>query len=534
MSAESLAPDNPTLAGPSAGDSEGGGDAESAEARGRSRSWLLPVGPVALALVLGVAGINGPSYWLDEAATVTVSGRPMPDMFRVFDNLDLVHALYYLIMRPWVVLFGTGESALRLPSVLAIAAATAGVVGIGRRCSGPLAGLLAGLVFAGNVAVSRHAHEARSYAMVAAVAVLATYLLVRATEEGAERRGRWFTAYGLTIVVVGLLNLDAVLLLPAHLVTLWLARARMAGLWRSWLMSAGAATVALVPFALFAQTQSNQVNWLPAPSGRMIWKLLEFLAGDTWLVAPMLALAVLGAVVGRQGRGALPLTAVAVPWLILPPALLLIVSALAEPMFMFRYVFFCLPGLALLAGVALARLATLARPAKAVGPLAVVTATGLLAGLSVPAHLAERRQDSRLDDLRAAADIVRANARDGDGIVYLAGVVRWGALAYPDAFGRLKDISLREGPVRAGNIKGRDRLPREMRPGLVRLNRVWVMGSRSLLPEHAETVMRRQEVVMASGPWRVAGQWKYWGGLLTLYERTGPYREANAPVGRAT
>ncbi|TDC51030.1 hypothetical protein E1281_21150 [Actinomadura sp. KC345] len=498
------------------------------ERTARPERWLdgraMPLVPAAVALAVALAGIRGPSYWLDEAATVSMAGRPVPEMLRAFGNLDLVHALYYLMLRPWAMVFGTGEPALRVPSALAAAAAAAGVAVIGRRCLGPGTGLLAGLVYGASVSVCRFAQEARPYAMVAAVAVLATYLLIRGMREGERHPWAWFAGYGAAVAVLGLLNLNGLFLVPAHGITLLLARTGAPRTWVRWPVVTGLTGVALLPFALAAQDQKFQVEWLTEPSWATVWTLVQFMAGGRRLVAPVVALLVLGAVTGRSPRAAEPasLAAVAAPWLVAPPALLLLVSVLAEPMFTYRYVVFSLPALALLVGAGLARLAALGRPAAGAALLAVATAAVVVPTL--PEHAAIRRQDSRLDDLRTPADIVRDRARDGDAILYLAGVVRWNASAYPDAFGRLRDIGMREDPVSAANLKGRDRFPRDLRAPLRREPRLWVMGSRSLGRPLEPPVVRRNQIVQESGPWRIAGHWNYRGGNITLYVRTAPYR----------
>ncbi|MFC9973734.1 glycosyltransferase family 39 protein [Spirillospora sp. NPDC127200] len=487
----------------------------------------VPLVAAGTALAVGAAGIDGASYWLDEAATVSVTSRSTGDMLRVFERLDLVHALYYLMLRPWVVLFGTGESVMRLPGVLATAAAAAGVAAVGRRLAGAPAGLAAGLVFAGSVTVSMYAQEARPYAMVAAAAVLSTYLLIRALDADGPRRRLWWTGYGVSLVLLCLLNLDAALLAPAHGCALLLSRSRPAGALARWLVAAGSAGVVVLPFALASFGQKVQVNWIPTPKPGTVWQTVVFLGGGKWPVFAVLALALLGAVAGRTASGAVSLTAVAVPWLVLPPALLLLVSVIGDPMFMLRYVYFCVPAMALLAGAGAARLAELARPAhRAAAPVAIGAALALLAGLSVPGHLAVRRQDGRPDDLRAAAQIIRDHAREGDAIVYLAGVVRWAAAAYPDAFGRLRDVSLRVDPVRASDIKGRDRPPYQLVRLLSRTDRVWVMTSRSVQVGNRSAVALRQEMVMAAGPWRAVGTWRYRGGQMTLYARAGYYRSS--------
>ncbi|WP_433142337.1 glycosyltransferase family 39 protein [Actinomadura nitritigenes] len=507
------------------------------EAPQRAR-WLAgPAAPLAAAvaaLAVTVAGIGGPAFWLDEAATVSVTGRPTGQMLRVFHHLDLVHALYYLIMRPWVMVFGDGEVALRLPSALATAAAAAGIVLIGRRCAGPLAGLFAGLVYAGSVAASKYAIEARSYAMVTAVAVLATYLLVRGVGPGGRHPWRWLAGYGVAIAFLGLLNLDALLLLPAHGVTLLATRDRAPRTWLRWPVCSGLAGAALIPFVLAAQSQSDQVNWLPRPSSTTVWRFLKFMTGNHWLVAPVLALAVAGAIAGVRARGrdsGTSLTAVAVPWLLLPPAVLIAVSLVADPMFIDRYVLFCLPALSLLTGAGLALLTGVGRP-PAGALLAAAVAVAMVA-VTVPTQLDVRRQDAKLDDLRTPADVVRREAHRGDAILYLGAVVRWDAAAYPEAFGRLDDIGMAEDPVRAGNILGRDKFPNELRGPLSRAQRLWVMGSRSLGKRPGPLVGRRRLMIRATGPWRIARVWTYKGGKLTLYVRTGPYESPSKPHGPA-
>ena len=129
-----------------------------------------------------------------------------------------MHGLYYLLLWP-VARVGRepASSGTRLPSAVAMAAAAAGVTAIGRRLASRQAGLCAGLIFAVLPTVTVQGHDARPYAMVTAAAVLASYLLVRAAH---DPRRRWFAAYGLSLVLVGYVQLFGLLLVPAHAVTL--------------------------------------------------------------------------------------------------------------------------------------------------------------------------------------------------------------------------------------------------------------------------------------------------------------------------
>ncbi|MBE1533394.1 glycosyltransferase family 39 protein [Actinomadura algeriensis] len=502
---------------------------------------FLPLLPAALTLAVSLIGIRRPSLWLDEAATISMASRPYGDMFAVFDHLDLVHALYYTIMRPWVLAFGTGELAMRLPSALATAAAAAGVTVLVRRLHGTSAALLGGLAFAVAVQTSRWSAEARSYAMVAAVAVLATYLLVRAVEPDARRRWPWFAGYVPAVMALGFLHLHGVLLVAAHGATLLLIRAAP-GIWARWLAASALAAAPLVPFALAARDQTRQVAWLPEPSWDVVWTQVVFVCGSRPLVLPVLALAVVGAIAGLRpppgarsavpsgarsavpsgARSAVPLTAVAVPWLVLPTVLLLVVSMVGDPMFYYRYTVYTLPALGLLAGAGLARIVAVPSRRAVQGVVLAVAAAALVVP-SLEAHDVIRREQSRPENMRKAANAVRNHARPGDAVVYLAGIVRWTAASYPDVFGRLDDVGMRVDPVTDANLKGRDVAPRDLTPKLARYDRVWVMNHRSLDP-HGPIVDRRELAVQAAGPWREIRTWTFRGGWLVLFERTGPHR----------
>src|ERR1700727_3057965 len=115
--------------------------------------WMRAVPPAAT-LALMLWRITTPSYWRGEGATLEAGGPPFGALIRMLGHTDAVHGAYYMII--WVVvrLGGSGEFSTRLPSALAMAAAAAGVAGIGRRLVSPRAGLFAGLVFAAPAEVS--------------------------------------------------------------------------------------------------------------------------------------------------------------------------------------------------------------------------------------------------------------------------------------------------------------------------------------------------------------------------------------------
>jgi|SRR3989344_2734652 len=70
-----------------------------------------------VALVLRLVSLNQ-SLWLDEATSALVAKMPVADIFSKFLPGDFHPPLYYLILDGWVSLFGSGELAIRVPSII--------------------------------------------------------------------------------------------------------------------------------------------------------------------------------------------------------------------------------------------------------------------------------------------------------------------------------------------------------------------------------------------------------------------------------
>ncbi|WP_156045344.1 hypothetical protein [Herbidospora cretacea] len=356
---------------------------------------------VVVALLVGLWNVWVPSFWRDESVSALAASRPIGEVWDLLGHMDRVHALYYLLLRPvaWV---STSELALRLPSVLAMAAAAYGIAAIGRHLASARIGLLAGLVFAALPMVTRYAQEVRSYAIVTALAVLATWLLV-------TRRNH--VLYAVVIVLLGWSHVYGLLLVVAHV---FVAPDR-----RRFVQAMLIAAAALAPLAVLAAGQRGvQLGWLRPPTWAALPALAQEVMGSRWAIIPLLGLAAFGA------RGALGRVAGA--WALLIPLSMLV--SLVYPIYSPRYVLFALPGLALLAGAGLDRL----RPR----PLTWV-ALALLVALTVPKHLWLRAPDHRPDDLRSMAAALLERVRPGDRVLYVDPAYEWFAGVYAEPYRKL-------------------------------------------------------------------------------------------------
>ena len=124
--------------------------------------------------MLGLFEVGGPQLWRDELASWSAANRSLPQLWAMLHNIDAVLGIYYFGLHLWMAVFGDSATAMRLPSVIAMAAAATVVALIGRRLGGGVAGVVSGLVFALIPSVSRYAQEARPYAFATFFAALAT------------------------------------------------------------------------------------------------------------------------------------------------------------------------------------------------------------------------------------------------------------------------------------------------------------------------------------------------------------------------
>ncbi|MFI1253240.1 glycosyltransferase family 39 protein [Streptomyces netropsis] len=479
---------------------EGPGRAAGPSPRGgRRRTAVAAVlAPAAVMLVLGLWGLDRGTMWRDESATFQVARRSLPEIWHLLGTVDAVHGLYYLLMHA-VPAVREDELALRVPSVLA-AAATAALVGaIGCRLARPRVGLWAGLLYATTPFVSHYAQEGRSYALVATGAALATWLLIRAVEHPSY--GRW-AGYGAAVGVTALLHEFAILLPAAHGLTLLLSRVTWR-IWRGWGCAASAAALVLLPLALFSQGQSGQVSWIRTPGPEEAEALLRAFAGpgDTVLAGTLLLIAV-ALLAPRPRTGALHLSAVALPLALVPPVLLY-AAAQWQPLFLDRYLLFGLAGVPLLAAAGADRLLGLL-PLSPHGRRAVAAAGVALVAAAFVGQLPEQERErlptSRGDELARTASVVGRLARRGDAVLFLPLHERRVALAYPQDFTGLRDLTLKRSPAASGTLFGEEVPAAELRARLARLpasGRVWVVADtnvgdrwiRSQRTEHAKTTV---------------------------------------------
>ena len=520
----------------------------------RWSGWLVIAVPAATSLVVGGYEIGGPSLWRDEAYTKDAIARPFGEIFPLLGHQDAVHGAYYLLMHVIATVIGTSATALRLPSLCAMVIATGFVAATGRRAAAlalapdagrngrgldvpALTGMLSGLLFATAPYMTYYAQMARSYAIETMFAVIATYLLLRAWPDG---RWRWWLAYAAAVALTGLFNIFGLLILAAHGVTLLLtSTSGQAGVGRRvgrvplrWLAAAAAAVLVLGPLLGLASRQQEQIAWLTRPNLNALQRLLTSLAGSRPLIVPFALLALAGLLAAWRADGWRPLNpaAIALPWLVVPP-FVLIAASFVKPVYYVRYIEFCLPALAILAGAGLTGLIRLA----AVTPLGrlrlgrlrlawlpAVLVAAVLALLLAGPQRAMRQTASRPDNLRLASAIVAAHEQPGDVVFYIPATMHVLSTGYPAPFGRLRDIARKQSATASATLTGTEvTSPAVLKSRFTDVRRVWVVtgASNYKFPVPSTPADREKMALLAGAGMHILHRWQAGEVMLTLYGR---------------
>jgi mannosyltransferase len=460
---------------------------ESWHHRGPLRGNLLALPPAALdPLIVGVlataislAGAARPSFWHDEAATISASySRSLGQLWHMLGNVDAVHGLYYLLMHGWFEIFPPTEFWSRVPSGLAVGGAAAGVVVLGKQfssrtvamASGALCGILPRATWAGI--------EARPFALSMMAAVWLTVLLVLA----ARRDNAWvWLCYGIGLTTSILLEVYLVLLLLAHAVVIC-AFPHSRAVLVHFAITSVLAVCALAPFVFEVIGQVQQIKWI-APIGH---RTIEDVTVQQYFersppFAVLSALVVAAAIVLWLSRSARPtqgdrqLLSIAIAWLVIPTALIVIWSALVHPIYTSRYLAFTAPAMALTLGVCTA--------AAAAKPWAAAALVSLFAVAAVPNYVrAQRNPYAKYGmDYSQVADLITAKAAPGDcllvndTVTFMPAPMRPLMAARADAYRKLVDLTLWQRATDRNDVFDTNLIPEVVAKPLSHCRVVWII-----------------------------------------------------------
>ncbi len=357
------------------------------------------------------------ALWLDEALSVGIARRPVPDLLAALRR-DGSPPLYYLLLHGWTSVLGTSDLAVRALSTVFSLATLPLVWLVGRRLGGTLVAGTALLLVAVSPFAVRYATEARMYALVQLLVTGGLLAVLRALERPSLAR---LAPVALASGLLALTHYWSLFLLGATAAVLLVlarrapdpapARRTLAGL-----AAGGVLFLPWLPTFLFQVTRTG-TPWAAAPGFVDAYYTVTGWSGGGSGQAVLLTLTLLGlgllGLAGHRGQGgvfvgrpldraALALLAASLGTLLLG----LVTGMVLSAGYAARY-----SSVALVPGLLLAALGVRALPRR---PRAVVLALVAVTGLagSLPQPFAPRTQAA------ATADALQVRMAAQDVVVY--------------------------------------------------------------------------------------------------------------------
>jgi mannosyltransferase len=380
---------------------------------------------------LRFAHLAAKPFWFDECFSAEMARLDWRNFLHLLWRREANMSLYYLLLRAWLRIlqsygihtFGQSEFLIRCLSVAISAATLPAIYWLARLLYNRKVALIASCLFAFNAYSVRYAQEARSYALFLLLATLSSGFLICWLRKPSRRN--WL-AYVFVSVLAVYAHFYALLLVAAHWIVLrWLGNpfvglteataelsVKINGAWKT-------IAVAVLPLMIFvAKTGAGPIRWIRRPGARDLMEFFEHLVGsDGWPLAVVFILACVAAVVSgrvklwtRSGRWETWRVQFLLVWFFFPVLLTVLLSFL-RPVFLARYMIFCLPPLLILAAAGLAQL-------RESWMLAAALSLTLFLSLRGDFFVYGHDFDDERDASGAAAHFVLDHTQAGDGVIF--------------------------------------------------------------------------------------------------------------------
>jgi hypothetical protein len=417
----------------------------------------IPLGGLvllAVSLWLRTRYIHG-QFWEDEGLSVGIASHPLSAIPHVLRH-DGSPPLYYVLLHFWISAFGSsevsGHAFSLLCSMLTVPLAAWAAWSLwGRR-----AGLNAAVLFAFNAFLTNYAQEARMYALMGLLGVMATAGFLHGF---VYRRRRYLIMFAVAQALMLYTHAWGIFFgvgAALALIPVWLASDDRRGLIRDAVYAFVGAGVLFLPWlpTFLYQASHTGAPWDSAPRfGAPVQVSRDLLGGDRVTAALALATAIgIAGYFTRPWRRTRDATAM---WVLIsiPVATLALawIASHVTPAWVSRYFAPLLASILLLAALGLAR-------AGVAGPVALALSVIFL--LNEPSYVAKYKSDMRdvggeMASLVHRGDIVISGQPDQIALAwyYLPGGLRWadftGSVADPryfnwiDALDRLRNANPR-------------------------------------------------------------------------------------------
>jgi uncharacterized membrane protein len=304
-------------------------------------SFLLICLPVGILLTMAVP-FSERTYWDDELFSILTS-KSWTGMINIFNKYENNMTFYYVILYLWMNVFGEGEFATRMLSLLFSVLTIFSFFALARIFFNKTTSFFASLLLVSHPIFLLYAVETRSYSLLLLIATLATFVFIKLLSKPEP----WLSAlYGILIATSVYTHYFGLLLIPIHAVALlYCALTRKHII--TFFFSIIGALILMAPLILFPPQSTAQINWMHSPSIKYFLTTVMFFFGGKYI---FLGLVICMFFIFRYWNfknvnriDNLFLPVLSVSWVAIPFSLIFLVSVFIKPVFLDRYFIWCLP-----------------------------------------------------------------------------------------------------------------------------------------------------------------------------------------------
>jgi len=449
-----------------------------------SKNHAVVLTETLLAAVYSFLYLSKSSLWFDEVRSVVITSS----WVGLWNSVRLYEGnmwFYYVLLRIWRV-FGQSEFVVRSLSAVCAVISVPFLYQLGTRFFNRQVGTIAGALLAVNTFLVLYAHDGRAYSLFVLLSILCTSSFLTLHESFSWRRA------SLYIFLSGLLvytHLFGFLLLASHGLSLIFRRNKDFSIGKYALIAIGI-FLESIPLLVLQPADKSNLDWVSPPKYEAVKSFFILMSGgSTFLLAAYIFLGFLSIGSLRKKITDWPYL-VLIAWLGVPVAASIVFSLVLKPVFVFRYLIFCLPPLILLAAIG-------ALEIKEKVPKYLVV--GLLIAQSARTVF-DYYPKLVMEDWAGAADFLVLNAKKAEPIIFFSYNMRQPFAYYldkkkiPPDFFKIVELTSKPYPLGDG---GRlpDPDPRVLRQLSANYDRVWVVLSHDWVktlgrPEQTQQILR--------------------------------------------
>lgn len=231
---------------------------------------IIPLFVLIFALVLRVISLNQ-SLWLDEATSVLVARNfSFGEILSKFSPGDFHPPLYYLILRAWIIVFGSTEIAVRSLSVILGTATVLLVYLLAKKYLTRKVAILASLFMATAPLHIYYSQEARMYALAAFLVSLSVWFFLKIIDN--SKNVFLWVGFTLTNILLIYTEYPAAFLLASYLAFLFFNK-KLGLIFNRWIISITAVALLFLPWipTMFFQLNTGLLAEVNTPTW---WEVL--------------------------------------------------------------------------------------------------------------------------------------------------------------------------------------------------------------------------------------------------------------------